>query len=63
MYVLEVDKSLYDVSDPNYTQIHLVRFEIDRTKSKGAKGVKITDIDFYLEGNRHAVAGAGEFYK
>jgi len=64
VYVLNgpqnLNQSMYDVSHPDYVQVHCLRFEIDR--SKGVKeggrvsGVKITDVDFWLEGNRHARA-------
>ncbi len=55
--MLDVDKSIYDITDPNYTQVHCIRFEYE----KGSTGYKITDIDFYLEGNRHAKANASEW--
>jgi hypothetical protein len=54
VYVTEPDTSLYDVMHPEYRQIHCLRVEIERTK--GHQAVKITDIDYYLEGNRHAKA-------
>ena len=44
-------------------QTHCLRFEIDRSKGRKKVGIKITDIDFYLEGNRHAKALSEEFYK
>ena len=57
VYVLDVDKSLYDISHPDYLQTHCLRFEIDRSKgNKKVMGIKITDIDYHLEGNRHARA-------
>jgi hypothetical protein len=56
VYVLDVDKSIYDPREPGYTQVHLLRFENER----GA--FKITDIDFYLEGNRHARAHSEELF-
>ena len=57
MYVLDLDKSLYDVRDPEYTQVHCIRFENEKS------AFKITDIDFYLEGNRHARANSEELFK
>lgn len=50
VYILDVDKSLYDVSEPGFTQVHCLRFEYERSQGS----FKITDIDFFLEGNRHA---------
>lgn len=42
--------------------MHCIRFEIDRSKTgKSSHKIKITDIDYYLEGNRHATAQASEF--
>lgn len=35
VYVMEVDRSKYDPRVESYRQIHCLRFEIDRTKSKG----------------------------
>jgi len=41
-----------------------LRFEIDRSKGVNKTlGVKITDIDFYLGGNRHAKATRDDIYK
>ena len=57
MYVLDLDKSLYDVRDPEYTQVHCIRFENEKS------AFKITDIDFFLEGNRHARANSEELFK
>lgn len=66
VYVMDIDKSLYDPRNAEFVQVHCFRFEIDRS-TKGAKqgnqGVKITDIDYYLEGNRHAKANSEELYK
>ena len=71
VYVMDgltnLDKSLYDVSDPNFTQTHCIRFEIDRSKANNkenrpASGIKITDVDFWLEGNRHAKANQEELF-
>ena len=61
--MLDVDKSKYDPSFPNYEQIHLLRFEIDKSRGaeKKSHSMKITDIDYWLEGNRHAVAHSKEF--
>jgi hypothetical protein len=55
VYVLDIDKALYDVNDPRYTQVHCLRFEYERST-----GFKITDVDFYLEGSRHARAHSEE---
>jgi len=55
--VLDVDKSLYDVREPEFTQVHCIRFEYERST-----GFKISDIDFYLDGNRHARAHSEEFF-
>jgi hypothetical protein len=55
---LDVDKSIYDPREAGFTQVHLLRFE--REKSSG--GFKITDIDYYLEGNRHARAHSEELF-
>lgn len=58
VYVLEADKAIYDVHDPQYSQIHCIRFEIERGSS-----FKITDIDYCLEGNRHVKAHSEELFK
>jgi len=50
VYNVDVDKSAYDLNDPEFTQMHLFRFE----KQNGRYW--ITDIDLYLEGNRHSVS-------
>ena len=56
----EIENSLWDVEHPEYQQTHLLRFEIDRTKTSGKRGaeklMKITDIDLWLSGNRHSVS-------
>ena len=44
MYILDVDKSLYEPREPGFTHVHLLRFEYER----GSGGFKITDIDYYL---------------
>lgn len=59
---MEVDKSLFDVTDPAYRQTHCIRFEIERGPGVSSPGFKITDIDFYLEGNRHAKADSQELF-
>lgn len=56
-----MDKSKFDPSYETYEQIHLFRFEIDRSANKKQFHMKITDIDYWLEGNRHAVAHSKEF--
>lgn len=63
VYVVQVDKAKYDPAYENYEQIHMLRFEIDRSKGTNKKSysMKITDIDYWLEGNRHAVAHSKEF--
>ena len=63
VYVMELDKTKFDPAFPNYEQIHLLRFEIDKSKGADKKThmMKITDIDYWLEGNRHAVAHSREF--
>lgn len=61
-----VHPSRYDVTDPQFRQSHCLRFEIDRSKQARVLGdltkweknplygvFKITDIDFYLDGNKH----------
>ena len=59
VYQLEqMEKSKYDLTHPDYRQKHCLRVEIDR---KGI--IKITDIDFFLEGNRHAKAQAENISK
>lgn len=58
VYILEADKSIYDVRDPLYSQIHCLRFEIERGST-----FRITDIDYCLEGNRHARAHSEELFK
>lgn len=55
VYVLDADKSVYDVRESEFAQVHCIRFEYERTM-----GFKITDIDFYLEGNRHSRAHSEE---
>ena len=56
------DLSLNDGRD--FEQVHLIRFEIDKTRYGGAKAddkkssdklMKITDIDLWMGGNRHCV--------
>ena len=56
VYRLEVDHSIYDVNLPTFVQTHCLRFEIDRSKVKDSLSVKITDVDFSLNGNRHLKA-------
>ena len=65
VYELEgtIDPSLWDVSrQEEYWQTHLIRFEIDRTRYSAKSGnrrsntIKITDIDLWMNGNRHCVA-------
>lgn len=65
VYLMKIDKAVYDISDPSYMQTHCLRFELDRTPAKGraAGGLKVTDVDFWLQGNRHAVADAHAFLK
>ena len=58
VYVLDVDKSVFDPREPGFTQMHLLRFEYERSMGK----FKITDIDYYLEGNRHALAHSEELF-
>lgn len=43
--------------------MHLLRFEIDRSKGTDKKiySMKITDVDYWLQGNRHALAHSKEF--
>lgn len=66
VYQLEVDKKVYDVTDPEFVQIHCLRFEIERSSGNANEarthGVKITDIDYYLGGNRHSTAKAEQVY-
>jgi hypothetical protein len=62
VYVLDADKSIYDVMDPGYRQVHCLRFEIERGGS-GSSSFKITDIDYYLEGNRHAKVDSEELFR
>jgi hypothetical protein len=57
VYVLEVDKSLYDVREEGFTQVHCLRFEIERGST-----FKLTDIDYFLEGSRHARAHSEELF-
>ncbi len=49
----------YDVEHPDYVQYHCLRFEIQRKSTAQQQPklnvLKLTDVDFYLEGNRHAV--------
>lgn len=67
VYQMEVDKTIYDISDPEYVQIHCLRFEFDRGQAgknqSKQHGVKITDIDYYLDGNRHTRAQSEQFIK
>lgn len=58
VYVLDVDRSIYDVREEGYSQVHCLRFEYERSM-----GYRITDIDYYLEGNRHARAHSEELFK
>ena len=58
VYILDVDKSIYDPRESGFSQVHLLRFE----QEKSAGGFKITDIDYYLEGNRHARAHSEELF-
>lgn len=55
VYMSGFDPISWDVTNPEFVQTHLLRFEIDRTssKSKEHKVFKITDIDLFMEGNRH----------
>ena len=48
----------YDTRDPSFKQMHLLRFETQRSLSdpdsdQQLNVMKLTDIDFYLSGNRH----------
>ena len=62
-----IHPSKYDPSDPGFRQLHCLRFEIDKSKIARSKDdpqlweknpayglYKITDIDFYLEVNKHS---------
>lgn len=57
----------YDLEDPEFRQMHCLRFEIDKSKMARSlsdpktweknplyKQLKITDVDFFLNGNKHA---------
>lgn len=62
---------MYDPRDSEFVQEHFLRFEIDRTRmvwetdsdsgekrlvrNKDLNVMKLTDIDCYLDGNRHLV--------
>ena len=62
---------MYDTRDEEFFQIHFLRFEIDRTRmvwqldertgqetlvrNSNINVMKLTDIDCYLDGNRHLV--------
>lgn len=66
-----VQQRMYDARDPEFLQQHFLRFEIDRTRmvweedetsgerklirNKNLHVMKLTDIDCYLDGNRHLV--------
>ena len=66
MYEMHVDSKIYDITNPEFIQTHCLRFEIEKTPTSGdtrQHGVKITDIDYYLGGNRHAKAKSDELYK
>ena len=61
-----VSKSKYDARDKEFRQMHCLRFEIDKSKKARIVGsdqfednkdfgiLKITDVDFHLDGNKHA---------
>ncbi|CDW77538.1 UNKNOWN [Stylonychia lemnae] len=64
VYQFQIDPLQYDINNPEFIQTHCLRFEIDRSRGVNKTlGVKITDIDFYLGGNRHATAKTSEIYK
>ncbi len=50
VYLMNIDKAIYDINDPAYLQTHCLRFELDRSTTKGSRagGLKITDVDFWL---------------
>lgn len=62
----ELDRRQYDAQDQAFRQVHFLRFEIDRTKmvkdeesgelvpNRLLNVMKLTDIDCYLDSNRHA---------
>lgn len=58
VYNTAVDPARYDVRSPAYRQTHCLRFEIDRSKHPEAEArsnrLRLTDVDFCLDGNRHA---------
>ena len=66
-----VQQRFYDPRDEHFEQLHFLRFEIDRTRmvwqtdpetgrqqlvrNRNLNVMKLTDIDCYLDGNRHLV--------
>ena len=37
VYQMEVDKRIYDITDPEYVQMHCLRFEIERSSGSNSK--------------------------